>query len=138
VPPGQSPLLHHFFAFERTMDACLLIFLLLIGFFITWFPVRLKRNVALYIGGFLIYSLARSSGLLLLNILPSQFAWPLGLAMLFVSPACLLAWLLMLQPEGERATVLLGHRWNPAAIGRLTDQLDSINASLARLPKSQN
>jgi hypothetical protein len=136
VPSGQSWLLHDFLSFERTMDVCVLIFLVLISLFMVWFPVRIKKNVALYIWGFAIYWLARSSGLLLINVLPVRFTVPLGTAMLLVRIGCLLTWLFVLQPEGEETTAVLGHRWNPGAMGRLMDQLKSINASLARLPRS--
>jgi hypothetical protein len=136
VPPGQSIFLHHFLSFERTMDVWLLIFLLLISLFLLWFPVRLKKNVALYIGGFVVYSFARSFGLLFVNMLPVQFTIPLGTAMLAVSISCLAVWVFELRREGEEVTTVIGHRWNPAAMGRLMDQLKSINASLARLPRS--
>jgi hypothetical protein len=135
VPTGQSQIVHDFLSFERTMNAALLFFLLLISLFLLWFPVRLKRNVALYIGGFLIYSVARSFGLLFVNILPMRFTVPLGTGMLVVSGACLIGWVLALRREGEEATTVVGHRWNQAAIGHLTDQLDSINSSLARLSR---
>jgi hypothetical protein len=135
VPPGQTRIVHNFLTFERTMNVCVLIFLMLISFFMVWFPVRLKKNVALYIGGFAIYSLARSSGLLLINVLPVRYTVSLGTAMLVVRIGCLLTWFFALRPEGEETTTVLGHRWSPAAAGRLTDQLESINTSLARLSR---
>lgn len=135
IPPGQTRIVHDFLSFERTMNVCVLIFLVFISLFMVWFPVRLKRNVVLYIWGFVVYSLARSSGLLLINVLPVRYTVPLGTAMLLVRLGCLTVWLIALKPDGERTTTVLGHRWNPAAMGQLTDQLDSINSSLARLSR---
>jgi hypothetical protein len=135
IPPGQSIILHRFFSFERTMYVWLLIFLLFISLFILWFPVRLKRNAAIYIGGFAVYSCARSSGLLFVNVLPVRFTGPLGIAMLVVSITCLIGWVFALRREGEETTTVIGHRWNRQAIGQLTDQLDSINSSLARFSR---
>src|SRR6266436_2634127 len=66
--PVRYPILKGFRVFERTMDAWIAIFLLLIACFMVWFPVRMKRNVALYIGGFVAWYLARSSMLLFINL----------------------------------------------------------------------
>jgi hypothetical protein len=133
VPPRQSPTLYHFFSFERTMDVWLFIFLLIVTAFMTWFPVRLKRNVSCYIGGFVIYFCARSVGLFLQNFLAHESTPALGNAMLTVSFVCLLAWTLVLNRQGEETTVIVGHRWNPGEMQHLTDQLDAINQSLSRL-----
>jgi hypothetical protein len=135
IPQGQSRVVHDFLSFERTMNVCVLIFLVFISLFMAWFPVRLKRNVVVYMWGFAIYSLARSSGLLLVNVLPVRFTVPLGTAMLLVRLACLVVWLIALRRDGEQTTTVIGHRWNPAEIGHLRDQLDSINSSLARFSR---
>jgi hypothetical protein len=55
--------------------------------------------------------------------------------MMGISFMCLLGWIFTLRPEGEDLTVVTGHRWNPAAMERLTDQLTSINSRLVRLSK---
>jgi hypothetical protein len=47
IPPGQSPILHRWFTVERSADMVILLFLLIIGVFVTWFPVKMSRNVAL-------------------------------------------------------------------------------------------
>lgn len=135
VPTGQSPVLHNFFSFERTMDVWVLIFLVAISIFMSWFPVRLRRNVAFYIGGFLVYFFSRASGLMLVNLLPPRFQYPVDTAVGFVQFACLLVWLFALRREGEETTTVIGHGWNPAAMERLTAQLASINASLERLSR---
>jgi len=129
VPPGRSPILHYFNSFERTMDAWLLIFLVMISVFIAWFPIRLKRNGGLYIAGFAVYFLSRVIGLLLTNWVP---AWKdrLDGVMLGVGSACLLLWIAALRRQGEETTVVTGHRWDPAAMERLSAQLDAINARL--------
>ncbi len=80
VPQGRwlsgsvsGRVLYRFLSFERTMDAWLLIFLLLIMLFMTWFPVRLKRNLALYIGGFVVFFMANAAVRLLVNLLAVRF-----------------------------------------------------------------
>lgn len=135
VRPGQSTILHRFFTVERTMDFSVLIFLLLICCFMLWFPVRMKPNVALYIGGFVVWFLARSFGLLMANILSASFFHTMSNAMLAVCFGCLSFWSLALRRGGEFTTLTVGHRWNPAVMERLTGQLESINASLVRLSR---
>jgi hypothetical protein len=134
IPPGQDRILHRLFSFERTMDLWMLFFLIAISVFMTWFPVRMTRNGALYIGGFAIYFLARATGLLAVNLAP-DLKKTLDLAMLSVSFVCLAVWLVALRREGEQTTVTIGHGWNPEAMVRLTGQLDAINARLVRLSR---
>jgi hypothetical protein len=131
--PARYPVLKGFRVFERTMDAWMAIFLLLIACFLVWFPVRMKRNVALYVGGFVGWFLARSSMLLFINLVPPESRHPFSTAILMVELLCLSLWLVGLRPEGENVTTVTGHRWNPEALTHLTGQLGSINANLTRL-----
>jgi hypothetical protein len=131
--PALYPILSGFRTFERTMEGSMAVFLLLISCFVAWFPVRMKRNVALYIGGFVAWFLARSSMLLFINLVPPESRHPFSVVVLLVELLCLLVWLIALRPEGEEVTTVTGHRWNPGAMEHLTGQLGSINASLARL-----
>jgi hypothetical protein len=136
VLPGQYQAVHRFLTLERTMDFMVLMFLLLISGFMVWFPVKVRRNIVVYITGFVVFHASRSFGLLLTNLLPQADSKPLSIAMLAVSLACLLVWMIGLQREGEHVTTVTGHRWNPAAIGRLSEQLDAINAALVRFVRS--
>jgi hypothetical protein len=131
--PARYPILSGFRSFERTMNTWLAVFLLLIACFIAWFPVRMKRNVALYIGGFVAWFLARSSMLLILNRVPPESRHPFVIVDFLLEFACLLVWLVGLRPEGEQVTRVSGHRWDPRAVAHLSDQLGFINSSLARL-----
>jgi hypothetical protein len=131
--PSRYPILKGFRVIERTMDGWMALFLILISCFIAWFPVRMKRNVALYIGGFVAWSLAHSSMLLFINLVPAEARHPFSIVILLVEFLCLLVWLVGLRPEGEELITVTGHLWNPGAMERLTSQLGSINASLERL-----
>lgn len=134
IPHGQSKILHRLFSFERTMDIWMLIFLIVISAFMTWFPVRMTRNGALYTAGFAIYFLSRAIGLLLINLAPdSQKSF--NLAMLSVSFACLMVWLLALRRKGEETTVVTGAIRDPARMQHLTRQLDAMNARLAAVAR---
>lgn len=134
VPSARVRLLHHFLTFERTVHAWMLVFLLLIGLFMTWFPVQLSKNTVLYMGGFALYFFSRSFGLLLTNLSPELTGY-ISVAMLLVASLCMLTWTFVLRPSGENEMTVVGHRWNPDAMERLTTQLDAINTRLLRLSR---
>lgn len=132
--PGRPALVRHFISLERTMDAWMLVFLLMIGIFMSWFPVRLKRNAFWYIGGFTLYFLTRSTGLLLSNVVPGLVS-RLDNMMIATQIFCLLLWFAVLRPAGEKGTTTVGHRWDAVAAGRLQSQLNAINAALLRFSR---
>jgi hypothetical protein len=68
------PYLRLYFLFEQTVNATIAAFLVLISLFMAWFPVRLRRNVIVYIGGFIVWTLTRSLGAHLVNQFPKNFA----------------------------------------------------------------
>lgn len=131
---ARPALLRHFISLERTMDAWMLVFLLMIGIFMCWFPVRLKRNAFWYIGGFILYFLTRSTGLLLSNVVPALI-FRLDNIMIATQIFCLLVWIVALRPAGEKITTTVGHRWDATAAGRLQSQLNTINAALLRFSR---
>ncbi|MGH9558520.1 MAG: hypothetical protein ACRD30_04710, partial [Bryobacteraceae bacterium] len=131
VPPGQSWLLHRFYSFERTMDIWMLIFLVIVISFMSYFPVKMKRNSVFYIWGFAVLFFSQSAGLLALNWAPT-LRDPINIAMLALSSSCLVVWLFALQRKGEERITIVGHSWNPAAMEHLTGQLAAINARLMR------
>jgi hypothetical protein len=135
VPAGQSVILHRFFTFERTMEFVIAFLILAITAFVGWFPVRMNRNLVIYIAGFVGLFLSRSSALLFINLMPPSAALKLNVVMLCVSFGCLLLWLIAMRKEGEFVLTIPGHRWNLDAISALTGQLESINAALAKFCK---
>jgi hypothetical protein len=127
--------LHAVYLFEQTMDSTIAIFLILISLFMAWFPVKLRRNVIIYISGFIVWSLTRSAAAHLANQFPQNLIAVriISLVQMCIGLGCLLLWLGGLQREGETRTAVVGHLWNRAEADRLTEQLDAINDSLARL-----
>ena len=133
IRPAQSMVLHRFFTVERIMDLALVVFLLAIIMFLTWFPVKVCRNIATYATGFAVYFFARSFVLLMVNRLPPDYVDAMSALMLCISLTCLISWIWSLRPEGEEIITVTGHRWNPGAFDRLSRQLNSINGAVARL-----
>jgi hypothetical protein len=135
APKDQPLLLYRYFKVERTMDVWALTFLLLITAFMLWFPVKLMRNAAFYLLGFVVYFSARSAGLLVVNLLTRRYQPAVDSIMLGISLCCLLFWVFALRREDRDRATVIGHRWDPSAMDRLTGQLDAINASLLRFSR---
>ncbi len=129
---GQSPAVHRFATFERSMNLVILLFLLLISVLLLWFSIGVRRNIAVYISGFVLFSASRSFGLLLSNILPPGDTRLVSTVLLALTLVSLLIWIVGIQPEGELVTATPGYRRNPETMQRLSHQLDSINAALTR------
>jgi hypothetical protein len=132
---SRHPYLRAFLLFEQTMDGTMAIFLIIISIFMGWFPVRMRRNVIVYIGGFLLWALSRSAAAHIVNQWSgnTQVSLVVSSMQMFIEMGCLLLWLLELRREGESRTAVVGHLWNRAEAERLTDQLDAINSGLERL-----
>lgn len=129
---GQSPAVHRFATFERSMNFVILLFLLLISVLLLWFPIRVRRNIVVYISGFVLFSATRSFGLLLANILPPRDTRFVSTVLLGLTLLCLVIWIVGIEPEGELVIAMPGRRRNPETMQRLSHQLDSINAALTR------
>jgi hypothetical protein len=111
-----------------------LVFLAAAVLFLLWFPVKVRRNVAVCIGTFAFYMFHRWALLLLANQYP-KYSATLSAVMVVLSLACLVFWMLCLRPEGEIVTTVTGHRWNPEETEHLLGQLDAINARLEQMAR---
>ncbi len=132
VLPGHFRTVQRFATFERSMNFVILVFLLLISILLLWFPIKVRRNIVVYIAGFVLFAASRSFGLLLANLLPQTAVFTVSTILLALTLLCLLIWMVGIRPEGERTTATPGYRRDPEAMQRLSRQLDSINATLAR------
>jgi hypothetical protein len=129
--PGQYLDVHRFFTFERSMNFLTLLFLLIVSALLLWFPIRVRRNIVVYISGFVLFSASRSFGVLLYNLHPREGRL-ISTILLGLTLLCLLIWIVGIEPEGELVTATPGYRRNPETMLRLSHQLDSINAALTR------
>ncbi len=132
VPAGQSVIVHRFLTLERTLDVVILVFLLGTACFLTWFPVKLPRNLAFSIAAFSLFYFTRASMLLAVNLLPARDLPAVNDAALALSFLSLSLWLVFLRREPAGAAPVVGHSWDPTALVRLSRQLDSINSALVR------
>jgi hypothetical protein len=128
---GEALSFHRFLTFERSMNFLTLLFLLIVSALMLWFPIRVRRNIVVYISGFVLFSASRTFGILLYNLRP-QDGRLISTIVLGLTLLCLLIWIVGIQPEGELVTATPGYRRNPETMQRLSHQLDSINAALTR------
>ncbi len=131
----QSVLLHRFFTAERSLDLIVLVFLVFISVFLLWFPVKIRRNIVLYLAGFFVYFLARVLALLTANLLPARQIGVVSATLMLIASVCLIGWAIGLRREEEQTATVTGHRWNPAAMQGLAEQLDAINAAAGRMSR---
>ncbi|MDP8989078.1 MAG: hypothetical protein M3N41_03230 [Acidobacteriota bacterium] len=136
IQRGQYAAIQRFSTFERSMNFVILIFLLLISVMLLWFPIKMRRNIVVYISGFLLFAAARSFGLLLANLLPQGFTVLVSTILLALTLLCLLIWIIGIRPEGERVSATPGYRQDPQAMQRLSRQLDAINAALSHFVRN--
>jgi hypothetical protein len=120
-----------FLVIDRAIVTSLLIFVLLLTAFLVYYPVSINRNLVVYSMGYAVYFLAKAGGLLTVNI---NHAWyrQFSMGLIIASTISMLFWLVGLSRQGEKKTLVIGHRWNPEDQEKVLDRLKAINASLLR------
>ncbi len=119
---------------ERVISTvCVLVLLGILGF-VLWFPVQMPRNLAVFSLGYVIYFGSETALLLIRSIWPNDsINAAVSVAMNFITSGCLLAWIFLINKEGEAAPVRLGNRWRGVQVQeRMIGQLEAMNATLLR------
>jgi hypothetical protein len=131
LPPDRHPKLQLMFAIERAISTVILTFLLAVGAFAGWFPVRMKQNSARLLIGFMVLQAYRWIFLLAAN---TRWQWTYWVAFWggFVIVEVLLYWMITLKPAGEVAVASTVPRWDPDRMTALNGQLEQIHSQLAR------
>ena len=132
--PGEFPMLESFLLVSRVVLFLILGFLALMIVFLLWFPMPLSRNALAYLTGYSVYFVGQGLSDFAANLFgPEAYQW-LSAATLLVTTSCLAFWAFTLSGSGEQSAVR-ARRWKPAEEERLVQQLEAINASLARARK---
>ena len=135
VPPDQV-VLHYTLAVEGVVDSTILIFLCLMGIFLAWFPVQMKKSLVAYFLGFVFYFSALWVILLLaIRHTAARDVATVNVIGEVITLACIIFWIKGMRKEDDDNTTTTGHRWNPEEMERLKTQLDEINAGLERLAR---
>lgn len=133
--PDQA-VLHYTLAVEGVVDSTILIFLCLMGAFLAWFPVQMKKSLVAYFLGFVFYFSALWVILLLaIRHTAQRDVDVVNVIAEAVTLACIAFWIRGMRREDDDNTTTTGHRWNPEEMERLRAQLDEINAGLERLAR---
>jgi NADH:ubiquinone oxidoreductase subunit K len=118
-------------ATERGVDSSLAIFVLLILFFLSRYPVPLSRNVVVHSVVFSLFFLSNTLAVLLRSVFGLHVSGEISLFMMGISSACVVAWLVLLNAKGERMRVST-RQFGRGDEERILLQLDSLNDTLLR------
>jgi hypothetical protein len=129
--PQRSRIMGYILATERGVDFSLAIFILLILFFLSRYPVPISRNVAVHSVVFSLFFLSNTLGLLLRSVFGLHVSAEINLFLMGVSSACVVAWLVLLSAKGEKVRVSTRH-FGPRDEERILLQLDSLNDTLLK------
>jgi hypothetical protein len=130
--PHQRNLLKRLFYFEIPIVSSLVLFMLLMTAFLTYYPVRLHRNALVYVIGYAIYFYCRAT-LLFLNLYSSASLRPLSTGLMILGQGCIVFWAILLNPAGEQRMMALGASWSsPERKQQVLDRLRELNDILLR------
>jgi hypothetical protein len=129
--PQRSRIIGYIYATERGIDFSLAIFILLILFLLSRYPVPLSRNAAVHAVVYSIYFLSSTLGLLLHSIFGLQLKNEVNMFLMGTTSACVLAWLFLLNAKGEKVRVSTPH-FGRGDEERILLQLDSLNDTLLK------
>jgi hypothetical protein len=132
--PEPSRRLMYEFAAERGVDLALVIFILLIVWFLTKYPVPLSRNVVVHTVIYSIFFLSDALVLLWRTLLGYHVIEYMNVVSTVVSSACAVAWWLLLSAKGEEVPVH-GPQLRPDSEERILQQLDMLNATILKVSR---
>jgi hypothetical protein len=127
--PTESALLFNFMLLERLVSTSLLVLLLSLIVFTSYFPIPVARNLRVHACVFAVYFTVRTAMFFIRLIFGLDVVDTVNLAFRLLGIASVYAWIVLLSPSGELAPV----RHTPTASEeRLLAQLEAINESLMR------
>jgi len=129
--PQRSRIMGYILATERGVDFSLAIFVLLILFFLSRYPVPLSRNVVVHSVVFSLFFLSNTLGVLLRSVFGLHVSGEISLCMMGISSACMVAWLVLLNAKGEEVRLSTLH-FGRGDEERILLQLDALNDTLLR------
>jgi hypothetical protein len=129
--PQRSNIFGYLLAAERGIDLSLAIFILVILFFLSRYPVALSRNVRLHAILYSIYFLSNTFGILMRGLFGLRLMDEVDLLLMSATAGCVMAWLFLLTPAGELGGDQLP-RLNGEHERRLLTQLDALNSALVK------
>jgi NADH:ubiquinone oxidoreductase subunit K len=130
--PQRSRIMGYIYATERGVDFSLAIFILLILFFLSRYPVLLSRNVLVHAVVYSIFFLSNTLGLVLHSVFGLHLKTEVDMLFMGTASACVVAWLVLLNARGEEVRLIAPH-FGRGDEQRILLQLDSLNSTLLRI-----
>jgi hypothetical protein len=124
--------LNDFLVLERLIMSSLLLFVILLTAFLSYFPVTLNRNILVHASIFGFYFLARGTVLVFRNVLGPAVVNQLNPWANAGGLLCLLGWIILLTRSGEQRAAKAGARRSAGDEERVLAQLEAINSTLLR------
>ena len=131
-PASQIAVLFYFDLANRGIMFSLVIFILLVLTFLSWYPITLSRNVVIHCLICTVFFISASMAYLVRNVQGSEVRHAVNLVHLIITAVCWSGWMLLLTPKGEAAKMVMRREWTQEDERRLVDQLSAINSSLLR------
>jgi hypothetical protein len=120
---------------EARLDLAIVLFILLIIWFLSRYPIRLNRNVVVHTIVYSVFFFANSVGLVLwlfqIKIQDAVLNARINTGLMGIASACAIAWWLGLTQKGEEVQVHLPSL-GPGAERRVLQQLEALNATLLK------
>jgi hypothetical protein len=132
--PEPSKWLFYEVGAERGVDLALVIFILLIVWFLSKYPVPLSRNVVTHTVIYSVFFLSDALVLLWRTLLGYHVNDIFNVVSSAISSGCAIAWWLMLSAKGEEVRVQVP-QVRPDSEERILQQLDLINATLLKVSR---
>lgn len=132
--PEPSKRLMYEVGAERGVDLALVIFILLIVWFLTKYPIPLSRNVVVHTVIYSVFFLSNALVLLWRTLLGYHVTLTFNVFTTAIASACTLAWWFLLTARGEEVRVQVP-QIRPESEQRILEQLDLLNATLLKVSR---
>jgi hypothetical protein len=130
--PQRSKIMWYMLAMERGINTGLALFIILILCFMSFFPVKLSRNVRMHALVFSIFFLSNTFVLLMKSLFGMRLRYEVNTMLLAITAASVVAWLTLLRTAGEDS-IRPPIRYGQEHESRLLAHLDTLNAALLRV-----
>jgi hypothetical protein len=131
-PHEKFPVVLYFILVGRGIFFSLVLFILLILIFLSWYPISLSRNLVTHAAVCTVFLISYSMGYLVRNVQGDTVTRTVNVANLVIRNVCLAGWLFLLTREGEETKMVVRREFTTEDEKHLVDQLTSINSSLLR------
>lgn len=131
---ATTSILNYFYATDRGVTFCLAIFLLLMLFLMSRYPVPLSRNLVLHSSLYTVFFLSNTLSVILSSVFGYKLYETIDTGLMAISIGCLVCWLLFLKPKGEDVRMTIP-QFGPEHEERLLLQLDSLNTTLLKVSR---